>query len=143
MSGFPDPDNPLIAQCACGALTVTVTGAPRTMLHCACRDCQKATGTGHQPFFAVRDSDLTIVGPTTDWAVTSDSGATMTRKFCPVCGTRISAHSSRWTDTTLLPAGLFGEGADWFAPRAVIFARSLMDWDEIDAKLPRYDTYRG
>ncbi len=143
MSGFPDPDTPLTAECACGAVSVTVTGAPRTMLHCACRDCQKATGTGHQPFFGVHDSDLAIVGRTTTWTVTADSGAMMARHFCPVCGTRISARSSRWPGTTLVPAGLFGAAADWFAPNAVIFARSLMDWDEIDATLPRHDTYRG
>lgn len=143
MSGFPDPANPLIATCACGGVTVTLTGSPRTMLHCACRDCQKATGTGHQPFFAVDDEGVAIAGSTTAWQTKAASGATMTRHFCPVCGTRISARSSRWPETTLLPAGLFGAAAHWFAPRAVIFARSQMDWDEIDAKLPRHDTYRG
>ena len=42
----------------------------------------------------------------------------------------------------MLPAGLFGADADWFAPNQLIFARSHRDWDVIAAELPQHATYR-
>ena len=112
------------------------------MFMCACEDCQKATGTGHSTVVLARPDDVTITGPTRSFSRPANSGATLTRSFCPDCGTPIVAHSSRATELLMLPAGLFGAQTEWYAPNQLIFARSHRDWDEIAADLPRHDTYR-
>ncbi|MEX0861061.1 MAG: GFA family protein, partial [Cucumibacter sp.] len=143
MRAPPDPDHPLTASCACGAVTVTLKARPRSMFHCACLDCQQASGGGHLPLIMMREADVEIAGATTAHQVVAASGAITTRHFCPICGSRIFGGSARSPGNVLVPVGLFGASADWFAPRSVIFARSLLHWDAIDAAIPRYDTYRS
>ena len=51
--------------CACGAVTYTISGEPKTMVQCHCNDCKKATGTGHisLAFFTEDDVAISNKGP--------------------------------------------------------------------------------
>jgi hypothetical protein len=132
------------AQCACGGVRVTLKGRVLSMFLCSCEDCQRASGTGHAAILLARPADLTIAGDTRSFARPANSGAIMTRSFCPQCGTPIVGHSSRAPDVLMLPIGLFGaEAADWFRPNQLIFARSHREWDEIATELPQHMTYRN
>lgn len=142
MAAREKPVVDLTARCACGRVTLVVQGRVRSMLMCACEDCQRATGTGHATVALVSLADVTITGETTSFARPAHSGATLTRWFCPICGTPLYAQSSRAPDLLMLPVGLFGPDASWFAPNQLIFARSHHDWDLIPADLPQHATYR-
>jgi hypothetical protein len=113
-----------------------------SMLLCACEDCQRATGTGHSAAAIARRSDVSIRGEAKSFVRTADSGAMLTRYFCPQCGTPIYAESSRAAHIVTLPVGLFTGQNDWFTPNQLIFARSHRQWDEIPDGLPRHETYR-
>jgi hypothetical protein len=142
---MPDTDKPLVeaeARCACGGVVVTVKGRVLSMMLCACEDCQKATGAGHSALAVFRAGDVTITGETRSFARPSNSGATLTRWFCPTCGTPLGGGSSRMDTITILPVGLLGGGAGWYRPNQLIFARSHHDWDLVEAALPRWQTYR-
>jgi len=112
------------------------------MFMCSCKDCQRSTGTGHATVALVAIGDLTVTGPTASFARSAHSGATLTRWFCPSCGTPLYARSSRATELAMLPVGLFGQDSGWFAPNQLIFARSHHDWDVIAPDLPQHATYR-
>ncbi|RYE08324.1 MAG: GFA family protein [Hyphomicrobiales bacterium] len=142
MDRKPRPIVDLTASCACGAVSVRLAGKVLSMFMCACEDCQKASGTGHSTIVLARPDDVTITGETRSFARPANSGATLTRSFCPQCGTPIAARSSRAEQLLMLPAGLFGSATEWYAPNQLIFARSHREWDEIAADLPRHDTYR-
>lgn len=130
-----------VASCACGSVTVTVRGRVLSMLLCTCRDCRKATGTGHSTITLLHRDSVSIAGDVKGFSRTANSGATITRHFCPACGTPIFAITTRAPDVVLVPAGLFDE-PDWFKPRQAIFARSHLDWDILPDGLPLYETYR-
>ena len=133
----------ITASCACGAVAVRLAGKVLSMFLCACEDCQRATGTGHSAIILARPDAVTITGPARSFARPANSGATMTRSFCPDCGTPLLGRSSRAAELVMLPAGLFGaQAADWFAPSQMIFARSHRDWDSIADDLPQHATYR-
>jgi hypothetical protein len=136
------PSVNLSATCACGAVKVSLKGTVYSMLMCSCLDCQKATGTGHATIAIVDPTSVTIAGNTKSFVRPADSGATFTRYFCPHCGTPLYGQSSRAQRSLMLPVGLFGIEAAWFAPTQLIFSRSHHDWDAIAEALPRYDTYR-
>jgi hypothetical protein len=138
-----DPRPSIVADlsCACGCVSVHVEGRVKSMFMCTCRDCQKATGTGHSTVAAFASADVKIAGDVRVFSTGADSGATMRRGFCPGCGTPIYAQSSRAPSLVLMPVGLFG-GADWFAPNQVIFARSHEAWDLVAPDLPQHATYR-
>ena len=142
---MPDTDKPLVeaaVRCACGAVGVAVKGRALSMLMCSCEDCQKATGSGHSAFALFRARDVTVTGDTRSFTRPSNSGATFTRWFCPVCGTPLCGRSSRAEAITVVPVGLFGRSADWYRPNQLIFARSHHDWDVVDTALPHWQTYR-
>lgn len=112
------------------------------MLLCSCEDCQKATGAGHSAAAFVDATDVTITGTLKSFARPADSGAILTRYFCPECGTPICGQSSRAPRFVMLQVGLFGAQTEWFEPNQLIFARSHRQWDQIAADLARHETYR-
>lgn len=143
MERKPRPVVNLTAKCACGAVSITFSGKVLAMFLCSCEDCQRATGTGHSAVVLARAGDVTLAGAARSFARPANSGATLTRSFCPECGTPLMARSSRAAEVLMLPAGLFGrDAASWYVPNQLIFARSHRDWDSIDPALPRHATYR-
>ncbi|HWV02587.1 MAG TPA: GFA family protein [Devosia sp.] len=143
MDRKPRPIVDLTANCACGAVSIKFSGKVLAMFLCSCEDCQRATGTGHSAVVLARPADVTFTGTAKSFARPANSGATLTRSFCPECGTPLVARSSRAPDLLMLPVGLFGEAAaEWYLPNQLIFARSHRDWDLIDPSLPQHATYR-
>lgn len=143
---MPGPDRlqlDLDAACACGAVTLLVKGPALSMLVCACLDCQRATGTGHSSVVIVPAEALAIDGEVKGFDSPSESGATFTRHFCPVCATPLFGRSSRAPAIRQIPVGLFAGRNDWFAPARMIFARSHRHWDSVPETLQRHETYPG
>jgi len=135
-------ENTFEASCACGAVNVKVSGEPRTTMLCACNDCQKATGTGHSALALYTDQTIQISGETKSFSVTADSGSDVSRNFCPNCGTPIFGETKRVPGHKLMPVGLFGQNSQNYQPRSMIFARSHLDWDIVDAELPKHQKYK-
>jgi hypothetical protein len=143
MDRKPRPIVDLTAKCACGAVSLHLSGKVLSMFMCSCEDCQRATGAGHSAVLLAQPADVTISGAVKSFARPANSGAVLTRSFCPECGTPLAAQSSRAPQVLMLPVGLFGAAAaDWYAPNQLIFARSHRDWDAIAADLPQHQTYR-
>ena len=84
---------------------------------------------------------VTITGLTSLFDKTAASGATISRHFCPNCGTPINGETSRSPALTLIPVGLFSD-PHWFAPTQAIFSRTHLDWDTLPVGVPQYETYR-
>lgn len=143
MEHTPRPTVDLDTACACGAVSVRFAGRVLSMFMCSCEDCQKATGTGHSAVVLARPVDVSVHGDTTAFARAANSGALLTRHFCPICGTPLFAQSSRARDVLMLPVGLFGAAAAaWYVPNQLIFARSHREWDVVPSDLPQHETYR-
>lgn len=142
MASLDKPQIDVSARCACGQVTLAVAGRVRSMFMCSCEDCQRSTGAGHASVALVAMGDLTVTGPTASFGRVAHSGATLTRWFCPTCGTPLYARSSRAPELAMLPVGLFGPDSGWFAPNQMIFARSHRAWNHVDPDLPWHDTYR-
>lgn len=78
------------AACSCGALRVTVMGAPARVNACSCHQCQKRSGSAftYSAFF----SDAAVVsieGERKSWRTFADSGRFQDWSFCPLCGTTV------------------------------------------------------
>jgi hypothetical protein len=61
--------------CACGAVRYEISAEPIFMNHCQCRDCQRASGTGHGSYltFASR-AQVKVAGRATHRDTVADSG---------------------------------------------------------------------
>jgi hypothetical protein len=61
-------------RCLCGAVSYTINAKPIRMAQCHCKDCQRASGTGHMSLVFFKKGDVAILGKTASYPSTADSG---------------------------------------------------------------------
>jgi hypothetical protein len=125
-------------QCLCGAVRLAVKGTPARMAQCHCKDCQRATGTGHASNAFFRAEDVEITGETKSFTLTADSGNALTRHFCPVCGARMYGTNTGRPGMVVVPVGVLDD-TSWFAPQAVVYVRSRPAWDITAETVPNFE----
>ena len=124
--------------CLCGAVRYEIEGEPIFAGHCHCRDCQKATGTGHVSVVGLPVSAVKITGDTKAYAVTGDSGMPFTRHFCPSCGSLIYGEPAVMPGVINVTAGTLDD-TSLYQPQAVIYTKDRPAWDRIDSGLPEFE----
>ena len=125
--------------CLCGAVRYEASGGPDYAGLCHCRDCQRATGTGHGTYMGFARERVAIRGETRAFAVTGGSGAHSLRHFCPTCGTHVFGVRDPDDGSYTIYAGTLDD-PEQFAPREAIFVRSRRSWDHDALGLPAFDT---
>ena len=123
--------------CACGEVSVTVTGEALGTRQCWCRQCQQiaAGGPTHNAIFDT--GAVSITGQLGSSAWLADSGNTLTFHFCPSCGTQVYAQSSARPHLKTVRFGMLGTGHG-LRPQMVIWTADAPDWAQIDPSLPQY-----
>lgn len=126
--------------CACGALRYEITAEPVFLNHCQCRDCQRASGTGHGSYLTFPSrAQVTLTGAATQWEMVGDSGTVKTRGFCPACGAPVYLTFAAMPDLFTIHAASLDE-PERYAPEVVTYAGRGLPWDHLDPALPRFET---
>ncbi|MBI5461319.1 MAG: GFA family protein [Gammaproteobacteria bacterium] len=125
----------LIGGCACGAVRYSVSAEPGFSFHCQCRQCQRASGTGHASLLVVPKDAMSIEGEVKYFAQTADDGATISRGFCPNCGSPVLGKSTGFPEVLLITAASLDDPTQ-FKPQKVVFSASRQPWDYVDPTLP-------
>lgn len=126
--------------CLCGAIRYTLTGPSLFECKCCCRDCQKATGTGHTTIVGIHQSQLTLEGVPATYTSTGGSGESVTRHFCGDCGGRIFTSGSLPGEMIMVQAGSLDD-PDAVEPQNIIYTKQAVRWDHFDPALPSYPDY--
>lgn len=124
-------------RCACGAVTLTMAGAPVTTRQCWCRDCQRLAAGGPTQNAIFPTEAVTITGELAHGQWTAESGNTLTFHFCPACGTQIYAQSSARPQFRTVRFGAIDQPHD-LAPTMAIWTDRAPAWAHIDPALERY-----
>ena len=124
--------------CLCGAVRYTVTGEPKRMAQCHCKDCQRASGTGHMSLAMFAEEDVSVEGELGEYAVTADSGNINTREFCPKCGSRVFSRNSGRPGIRNVAVGT-ADDTSWFEPQAIVYASGRASWDVTGEGIPNFD----
>ena len=133
------PDKPFATgRCQCGAVTFTLAGAPIMMTQCHCKDCQRATGTGHISLARFKRDEVAISGETKTFAVKADSGNINTRHFCADCGSRLFGENSAFPGMINVTAGSVDDNS-WFSPQRVLYKKAQPAWDITAEEVPCYE----
>ena len=127
----------LTGGCQCGALRYDCSAEPLFAGNCHCRDCQKASGAGYVPAFAVPDTAVKIAGAVKYYESRADSGNTFSRGFCPTCGSRVFGKSSGFPQFLLITAGSLDDPSR-FKPSMDFFTASAQAWDHMNPMLPKF-----
>lgn len=125
-------------RCLCGAVSYTIDTPPARMAQCHCKDCQRASGTGHMSLAFFPESDVHIDGDFAEFEMTADSGNVNTRGFCPHCGSRLFGRNSARPGVRAVAVGS-ADDHSWFSPQAVIYCDHRATWDLTSEDVPNFD----
>ena len=125
-------------QCLCGQVKYTISAKPLRMIQCHCDDCKKTSGTGHVSFAFFKESDVEIKGETSSYDSPTDSGSTITRCFCPTCGSRLFGANSSSKNVIGVSAGTLEDSA-WFKPDLIVYNKRKPVWDFMDESIPAFE----
>ena len=110
-------------QYLCGAVKYSIEGEPLRMAQCHCKDCQRASGTGHMSLALVKEDQISIDGKFSEYSSVADSGNETIRGFCPTCGARLFACNSARAGILAVTASC-ADNNSWFNPQALSTART-------------------
>lgn len=125
-------------RCQCGAVSFEVKAEPIMSGFCHCLDCQKASGAPHVMHVAFTLEAITVKGKTASYQSKADSGGTVTREFCPVCGSRLFGSSSTMPGMKTVHAAAFDNPAA-FTPMMTVYAKRSLPWDKIADAIPSFE----
>jgi Uncharacterized conserved protein len=129
---------PFQGGCRCGAIRYEVTAEPVLVADCHCRDCQYASGTSHMSFVVVpKDAFHLLKGSTEAFDLKADSGHTVSRHFCPRCGTPLLKESG---DPVWAIAASSLDDPSALKIEAAVFVKSAQPWAQRDSAIPAFQT---
>lgn len=129
-------------RCLCGAVAFEAIGRPVVVAHCYCDDCRRITGAGHSTGAMFPVSAFYSTGQTAEYSLQSNAGNTVTRVFCPACGSPILGRNTGMPGFVTVSLGLFDDASD-LQPEVAIFARGRQRWDVDDARAQVFDEQPG
>lgn len=133
------PFAPQQGGCLCRAIRYRLTGPALFVSQCCCKDCQKATGTGHTTILGVRREQLELMqGTPRTYRSQGDSGGDVVRHFCGTCGGRLYTSGTLPGEVIMIQAGSLDEPA-MIQPESVIYVKDAVAWDYFDPLLPRFE----
>jgi hypothetical protein len=130
-----DPQPPITGGSLCKAVRYTATGPVIATRRCWCRDCQYFGAGSSSVNLVFNLSDVTITGELASFTSRADSGNTMVRGFCPLCGTPVTSASSARPQLLILRAGTL-DHPDIATPAMNIWTASAPHWAHLDPDVP-------
>ena len=124
--------------CLCGDIRYKITGPIIFVSQCACRDCQKATGTGHTTILGVNGADLQVTGEPRVYTNAGETGGKVSRHFCPNCGGRLYTSGDHPGSIVIVQAGSLDD-PNAVTPQNVIYAKDAPKWDFFDPDIPKFE----
>ena len=103
--------------CACGAIRYECTAEPVLMLHCHCRDCQRASGGPFSSFVIVPVQAFTVLqGSLRFHDMPSEAGGKTHRGFCTNCGSPIVVRTDSQPQIVAIRTASLNDPT-WFNPQ--------------------------
>lgn len=123
--------------CLCGAIRYRLTGPSLFVSQCCCKDCQKATGTGHTTIVGIHKDQLALEGTLATYTNTGESGGSVTRHFCGTCAGRLYTSGDLPGEFIMVQAGSLDDPSV-IRPESVIYFKDAVSWDHFDPDIPKY-----
>ena len=121
-------------KCLCGKVNYKCHAKPKTIFNCHCEDCRRATGSVFGTNLFVPEDEVEISGEVSSYTHTSDSGSTMTKRFCANCGSLLFGKNSAKINVLSIRAGTVDQ-LDLIKPVVNVFMDSKIPSTSIDENL--------
>ncbi len=133
------PDEVYSGSCLCGSVQVEVSGGISDIIHCHCSRCRKASGTAYATNGFVRADGFLIAKGETELN-RFESAPGKHRHFCGRCGSPVFSSNAADPERLRIRLGIL-DSAISERPISHNFVSSRACWDDLDARLPRYEAY--
>jgi hypothetical protein len=128
-----------LGKCLCGEVEIKIKGEISDIVHCHCSLCRKNSGTAFATNGFINSTKLEIISGRNNLSKFSFKPGRI-RHFCTSCGSPI--YSSNEQDPTRYRIRLGILDSDITErPISHNFISSKANWEELDVKLPRYDSF--
>jgi hypothetical protein len=124
------------ASCNCGAIGIEARGQPVRVGLCHCTTCRKGGGAPFTASAIWRGEDVTIQGDTRSWKDT-----TVSRHFCPSCGSHLFGVSDR-TGEIAIGLGAFDVAPTGLAPTYELWVGRREKWFEVVPPTEQFPGHR-
>ncbi|MBL0371727.1 GFA family protein [Rhizobium sp. KVB221] len=124
--------------CLCGAVRYTTKSEPRFSGFCHCRDCQRATGTGHCCYMIFDRSEVAYTGKIRAYSMIGGSGEETIRYFCETCGSQIFGSGPDSDPRWSIYAGTLDDPSE-FAPQNRVNTYVRPWWDHAPLDIPEFE----
>jgi len=123
-------------RCLCGSVTFegSASKASTVAVHCHCKDCQRATGSGFATVIAIPEANLSISGTYASYRVVGESGGEVDREFCPKCGSPMFTSALLSPGLRFVKAGVLNDSS-WLQPSMACWTDSREDWCMLSEQL--------
>ena len=128
-----------LGSCLCGDVTVRINGEISDIIHCHCSLCRKNSGTAYATNGFINASEFEVVSGEKSLSVFSFKPG-RNRHFCSKCGSPVYSANEQDPLRFRIRLGLLD--SDIAArPMSHNFVSSKANWEDLDANLPRYDSF--
>ncbi|KZM49250.1 GFA family protein [Labrenzia sp. OB1] len=124
----------LTGGCLCEAVRYVCAAPPTVTVKCYCRDCRRIGGTGHATHSVFAQEAFSLTGTVTEFEKTADSGRTINRRFCPICGSALYHTRDGMEGLVVVRASSLDDPESVIPERAIYVSRAL-SWDPADQEL--------
>jgi hypothetical protein len=119
-------------RCLCHHISYEYTGDVGPANYCHCEDCRRCTGSAFNIGVRFELAGFRILsGSTRGFTKRGDSGAELTRHFCPNCGSPIFTSSPKHPGYIYVKAGTLDDPAV-VRPTHQSWVGSAVSWSQID-----------
>jgi len=132
---------PFSGGCACGAIRYESKAEPVLMLHCHCRDCQRASGGPYSSYVIVpADAFKILQGSPHFHASPSEAGGKTHRGFCSDCGSPVVVKTDSAPDIMAIRTASLDDPS-WFNSQMDVWISDAHPWDQMNPALPKFERY--
>ena len=128
-------------RCLCGLVRFEYGAEPEFQACCHCDDCRHAGGGVYGSFVFVSGEALQITGEMRSYVHESDRGNTMTKHFCPTCGSHMFGSNSKTPERCAVWVGVIDD-ARWFKPQAYVYASKKLPHTPVNPEVETFDKMR-
>jgi len=126
-------------SCLCGAISVELKGPIESIIHCHCSLCRKNSGTAYATNGFINAADFTVLDPQNKLTYFEFKKGKL-RHFCAVCASPIYSSNTENPTKLRIRLGILDSDIEE-RPISHNFVSSRANWDNLDADLPRYDSF--
>ena len=132
----------ITGSCLCGSVSIAAETEVKMVINCHCTDCQNITGSVFGTLLFVDEDSVQVNGELSTFEHPADSGNTLTKFFCPKCGSQVMGKNTGRKGFVGLRAGVLDQ-KDLIQPGANIYCESAVPTTAMDPEIKVFPKMPG